>query len=42
MITIFLLGLAATVLVGIIAFSIKWLVGYIKKRLEKNKGKNNS
>lgn len=39
MITIFLLGLAATVLVGIIAFSIKWLVGYIKKRLEKNKGK---
>ena len=39
MLTAFLIGLAATVLVGIIAFSIKWLVGYIKKRLEKNKGK---
>lgn len=35
----FLIGAAAAVLIGVIAFSIKWLVGYIKKRLAKNKGK---
>lgn len=38
-ITLFLIGAAAAVLIGAIAFSIKWLFGYIKKRLAKNKGK---
>ena len=35
----FLLGLAATVVIGAIAFGIKWLIGYIKNRIAKNKGK---
>ena len=39
MVLAFLFGAAAAVLIGVIAFSIKWLVGYIKKRLAENKGK---
>lgn len=36
---IFLMGLSSIIYGGIIAFTIKWLVEYIQKRLEKNKGK---
>ena len=35
----FFLGLLARVVIGPIAFCIKWLVGYIKNRIAKNKGK---